>query len=93
MVGEASISLATACFGTGINGNSGHDENDVLYIAFQGTKAVPGANGATWNAKSYSTFENSIKSLGDSLVAGIGGGSSGGGGGTCSWPGHCAGMY
>jgi hypothetical protein len=33
-VGEASIALATACYGISVNGNSGHDENDVLYIAF-----------------------------------------------------------
>lgn len=106
MVGEASIALATACFGKGINGDSGHDQDDVLYIAFTGSSAVPGARGAQWNAQDYNDFENSISALGDSLVARIGtssgggggssgggGGSSGGGGGsgTCSWEGHCAG--
>ncbi|KAK3934971.1 family 75 glycoside hydrolase [Diplogelasinospora grovesii] len=95
MVGEASISLATACYGTSVNGNSGHDQNDVLYIAFTGSGAVPGADGANWAASNYASFESSIQSLGDSLVAKIGGTSSGGGGsgggGTCSWAGHCAG--
>ncbi|PNP44113.1 hypothetical protein TGAMA5MH_04398 [Trichoderma gamsii] len=100
VVGEASIALATACFGNGINGDNGHDQDDVLYIAFTGFGAVPGARGAQWNAQDYTDFENSISALGDSLVARIGnssgggggGGSSGGGGGsTCSWEGHCAG--
>ncbi|KAG5657302.1 hypothetical protein KAF25_005866 [Fusarium avenaceum] len=68
LVGEAAISLATACFGTGINGNAGHDENDVLYIAFTGKDAVPGANGANWAAKSYNDFAQSIKGLGDKLI-------------------------
>jgi hypothetical protein len=68
MVGEASISLATACYGTSINGDSGHDGNDVLYLAFPGTDAVPGASGADWKATSYADFESSIQSLGDKLV-------------------------
>ncbi|KAJ6443208.1 LOW QUALITY PROTEIN: chitosanase [Purpureocillium lavendulum] len=74
MVGEASISLATACFGRGINGNAGHDENDVLYIAFPGKDAVPGARGAKWNAQNYDDFERSITGLGDQLIQRIGGG-------------------
>jgi hypothetical protein len=96
MVGEASISLATACYGTGITGNNGHDEDDVLYIAFPGADAVPGANGANWAASSYSAFESSITALGDRLIGRIGttsGGGGGGGGGTCSWEGHCAGEF
>jgi hypothetical protein len=76
MVGEASISLATACYGKSINGNSGHDDNDVLYIAFTGSDAVPGKSGAKWTASNYDEFEASIKSLGDKLVSRIG--SSGG---------------
>ncbi|KAK3384713.1 family 75 glycoside hydrolase [Lasiosphaeria ovina] len=104
LVGEASISLATACFGKGINGNSGHDKEDVLYIAFTGARAVPGANGADWAAKNYAEFQKNIEELGNSLVAKIGGTNSGdgnssggkGGGGNnggknCEWPGHCAG--
>ena len=86
-----------------MNGNNGHDQNDVLYIAFTGSKAVPGANGAAWNAQSFDQFHNSITGLGNSLVAKIGGGSGGSGppttptttaGGsspTCDWNGHCAG--
>jgi hypothetical protein len=71
MVGEASISLATACFGDGVNGDSGHDENDVLYIAFPGSDAVPGANGANWSASNYDAFESSIQGLGDRLISRI----------------------
>ncbi|KAF4975923.1 hypothetical protein FZEAL_7340 [Fusarium zealandicum] len=78
MVGEASISLATACFGKSMNGNNGHGENDVLYIAFPGSDAVPGAKGADWAAQSFSKFEASIGSLGDKLIKRIGGGGNGG---------------
>jgi hypothetical protein len=100
MVGEASISLATACFGKSMNGDFGHSEKDVMYIAFPGADAVPGAKGAKWNAKNFSEFEASIESLGNKLIQRIGGG-----GGSnpptqpptqppsndCSWPGHCQG--
>ncbi|RSL92765.1 hypothetical protein BHE90_005132 [Fusarium euwallaceae] len=94
MVGEASISLATACFGKSMNGNFGHSEDDVLYIAFPGSDAVPGAKGAKWTAKNFDEFQSSISTLGDKLIKRIG--SSNGGGGTtppptCSWPGHCQG--
>ncbi|KAK1479562.1 fungal chitosanase [Colletotrichum cuscutae] len=68
MVGEASLSLATACFGTGMNGNAGHDQSDVLYIAFPGKDAVPGAHGATWAANTYDEFEDSISALGNRLL-------------------------
>lgn len=79
MVGEASISLATACFGNSINGNSGHDVDDVLYIAFPGKDAVPGST-ARWAASSPQEFEDSIAALGDKLVSRIGGGSGSGSG-------------
>lgn len=73
MVGEASLALATACFGRrGINGNSGHEATDVLYLAFVGRDAVPGARGAKWAADSFAEFEESITALGDRLVARIG---------------------
>ena len=73
MVGEASISLATACYGKSqINGNSGHDANDVLYLAFVGKDAVPGT-GADWGAANYTAFIRSIASLGDQLVERVGG--------------------
>lgn len=94
VVGEASISLATACYGRGVNGNSGHDETDVLYIAFSGTDAVPGADGAAWNAQNYNDFEASITAIGDRLIERIGGSVPPGGGDDgddCSWPGHCEG--
>lgn len=72
MVGEAAISLATACFGNRMNGNNGHDDDDVMYIAFVGDDAVPGADGADWNASSAAQFQESIASLGDELVERIG---------------------
>ncbi|GAP84752.1 putative glycoside hydrolase family 75 protein [Rosellinia necatrix] len=69
VVGEASISLATACFGKDITGNNGHEETDVLYIAFPGAAAVPGADGARWDAANFDEFQASITCLGNSLVS------------------------
>ncbi|OTA00985.1 GH75 protein [Trichoderma parareesei] len=95
LVGEVSDSLGRACYGNAVNGNAAHDANDVLYIAFTGQDAVPGANGANWAASSFSAFESSLGALGDKLVARIG--SSGGSNPppppptSCSWEGHCAG--
>lgn len=72
MVGEASISLATACFGKeNINGNAGHDENDVLFLAFVGKDAVPG-DSADWNTTSATKFADSIRGMGDKLVERVG---------------------
>lgn len=68
LVGEASIALATECFGTGITGDNGHDENDVLYIAFPGNAANTVNKKAAWGAKDFATFEASIAALGDQLV-------------------------
>ncbi|KAL8725037.1 MAG: hypothetical protein Q9166_007612 [cf. Caloplaca sp. 2 TL-2023] len=68
LVGEASLSLATACFGTSMNGNNGHDEPDVLYIAFPGDDAVPGSS-ANWGASNFQQFEDSITTLGNRLIA------------------------
>ncbi|OHE92055.1 fungal chitosanase [Colletotrichum orchidophilum] len=72
MVGEASISLATACYGNSVNGNSGHDDNDVLYIAFTGNDAVPGASGANWTASNYEDFQSSITNIGNRLIERVG---------------------
>ncbi|KAF4848407.1 Endo-chitosanase [Colletotrichum siamense] len=76
MVGEASIALATSCFGNGVNGNQGHDENDVLYIAFTGQDAAPGANGANWSASTSAEFSSSIDQLGNRLVERVGSGAN-----------------
>jgi len=46
--GEASISLATACFGNGMTGDNGYSSHDVLYLAFTGNAAKPGKDGANW---------------------------------------------
>lgn len=100
-VGEASISLATACYGKGINAGDGdgssHNAADVLYIAFTGTDAVPGAKGAKWTAGNFNDFHASLVGLGNKLIqriggTGNGGGSGGGSGDTCSWTGHCEGI-
>ncbi|PNP45152.1 hypothetical protein TGAMA5MH_03203 [Trichoderma gamsii] len=102
LVGEVSDALGRACYGSAVNGNAAHDANDVLYIAFTGASAVPGAKGAKWSASSFTDFEASLGALGDSLVARIGssGGSTpppasstkpSGSQPTCSWSGHCAG--
>ncbi|KAK8055172.1 glycoside hydrolase family 75 protein [Apiospora rasikravindrae] len=99
MVGEASISLATACYGKSINGNNGHDQTDVLYIAFPGSEAVPGADGAAWGASNYDAFEKSIRAKGDQLIQRLAGGAGGGSPTTtagqpkptCTWIGHCPG--
>lgn len=69
LVGEASLALATACFGEKMTADNGHDASDVLYLAFSGAHAVP--HRAKWAAKSYEEFERSISSLGDALVAGV----------------------
>ncbi|EKD17627.1 uncharacterized protein L3040_006748 [Drepanopeziza brunnea f. sp. 'multigermtubi'] len=100
VIGEASISMATLCYGaSAVNGNSGHDETDVLYIAFTGAAAVPGANGAKWNAASATEFEASLGTLGDTLVKRITATgittskttSAAPPTATCSWSGHCLG--
>ncbi len=67
VVGEASLSLATACFGTSMTGDNGYDGTDVLYIAFTGDDAVPG-KGADWGADNFDDFEASISDIGDMLI-------------------------
>lgn len=57
-----------------MNGNAGHGEPDVLYIAFTDKDAVPGAEGARWDAATAEDFQTSIKGLGDKLIQRIGGG-------------------
>lgn len=56
-----------------MNGNNGYDGDDVLYIAFPGADAVPGPDGAKWDAAGFDEFEESIRALGDKLTARIGG--------------------
>lgn len=45
----------------------------MLYIAFEGDDAVPG-EAANWKAGTREEFEASLASIGDKLVAKIGGG-------------------
>jgi hypothetical protein len=70
LVGEASISIGKLCFGNSITNNNGHDQADVLYLAFTGTDAVPGKNGANWKAKTSADFQNfpQFNTIGDRLV-------------------------
>ncbi|KAL7952688.1 chitosanase [Trichoderma compactum] len=70
--GEASLALGKLCFpNEGLSGDNGHDPKDVLFIGFTGSGAVPGKSGANWAAKNTNDFENSIKALGDKLVASL----------------------
>lgn len=50
VVGEASISLATARYCKSVDGDAGIDGNEVLYISFPGADALPGAKEARWLA-------------------------------------------
>jgi hypothetical protein len=52
----------------GITGNNGHDQNDVLYIAFPGSVADTVDKKADWGAKNFKDFEKSIAPLGDKLT-------------------------
>ncbi|SCO76754.1 uncharacterized protein FRV6_00966 [Fusarium oxysporum] len=70
--GESSLALARLCFpNEGLNGNKSHGKKGVLFIGFTGKGAVPGANGANWKAKNRRQFQDSLKGLGDKLVAGL----------------------
>ncbi|KAJ5806709.1 Fungal chitosanase [Penicillium riverlandense] len=74
--GEAAISTAELCFpNAGITGDNGHTPRDVLYIGFKGKEAFPGAK-ADWKAKNTKAFEESIRPIGDRLVAKLGTGTS-----------------
>ena len=69
LIGEASLALATQCFGKSMNDNNGHPQDDVLYIAFPGSVADTVKQHAHYAATSYSDFEASIQDLGNQLVA------------------------
>jgi chitosanase len=69
LTGETSLSMADLCFPEeNLSGDKGHTGHDVLYIGFKGQHAVPGSS-ANWKARNTREFEESIKDLGDSLVA------------------------
>ncbi|KAF2710268.1 glycoside hydrolase family 75 protein [Pleomassaria siparia CBS 279.74] len=69
LTGESSLSVGKLCFpDEEITGDSGHGDHDVLYIAFPGDEAVPGA-AAAWSAGSPEEFEASLAGVGDALVA------------------------
>ncbi|KAK3648346.1 hypothetical protein LTR56_007463 [Elasticomyces elasticus] len=69
MVGEASISLATACYPNAtIDADNGHAADDVLYIAFPGSRNETVNERAAWGAASVEAFERSISEMGDRLI-------------------------
>lgn len=74
--------------------NSSHDEPDVLYIAFTGRDAVPGADGADWAAGNFDDFHESLEAQGSELIKRIHPTKEGklNFEFDCSWPGHCLGM-
>ncbi|CEJ82058.1 Putative Glycoside hydrolase family 75 protein [[Torrubiella] hemipterigena] len=74
LIGEVSVSLGHACYGDAVNGNQAHDANDILYIAFTGQDAVPGADGAKWDSATFDEFEASLQAQGDRLIAKLGSG-------------------
>ncbi|KAI1381117.1 glycoside hydrolase family 75 protein [Hypoxylon crocopeplum] len=71
-VGEASISIATLCFGTDMDGEVGYDNENILYIGFTGNNTVPGTS-VNWGAADQNEFQSSISGLGDRLIQKIGG--------------------
>ncbi|KAK4330693.1 Endo-chitosanase [Rhodotorula toruloides] len=66
-MGEVSVYLAQVCFGTGMNGDAGYDNPDVLYVAFPGEKSetVPSREGKDLNE---------IMTIGQGLVQKVFGG-------------------
>ncbi|KAF2502450.1 glycoside hydrolase family 75 protein [Lophium mytilinum] len=69
--GEAALSMGQLCFGDdAVNGNEGHDEANVLYVAFPGSDAVPGKS-AAWKAETEEEFEESLAAIGDKLIANL----------------------
>ncbi|KAG0641302.1 putative chitosanase [Tuber brumale] len=79
LVGEASISLATACFGQGITGNNGHPDTDVLYLVFTGNRAATNST-VDWKAETFQDFESSLEPFGKPLLDEVCAGYSGDGG-------------
>lgn len=67
LTGETSLSLAKQCFpNEDLNGDSGHGDHDVLYMAFPGEEAV--AKNVKWGASTAKEFEASLATIGDKLV-------------------------
>lgn len=67
VTGETSLSLAKQCFpDEELNGDAGHSDHDVLYLAFPGEEAV--AKDVNWGAETAEEFEASLAGIGDELV-------------------------
>jgi hypothetical protein len=52
-----------------MDGDSGHEGDDVLYIAFPGSVEDTVHKHTNWAAGSLDDFESSIEGVGDKLVA------------------------
>jgi hypothetical protein len=52
-----------------MSGDSGHEDDDVLYIAFPGSTGDTVHKHANWAAGSFDDFEGSIEGVGDQLIA------------------------
>jgi hypothetical protein len=52
-----------------MNGDSGHEDDDVLYIAFPGSVEDTVHKHANWAARSFDDFESSIGAVGNKLIA------------------------
>ncbi|GAA5865629.1 hypothetical protein JCM8547_007668 [Rhodosporidiobolus lusitaniae] len=76
-MGESSVTLARTCFGSSINGNSGHDEPDVLYIAFPGSASDTAPSGS-------GSDEDALFQMGQKLVSSVFGGDGDSGSGSSS---------
>lgn len=55
-------------FGDEINRSVSHEPNDVMYIAFTGAEAAPGADGVGWAVGTKEEFVESIRGLCDELI-------------------------
>jgi hypothetical protein len=54
-----------------MNGDSGHEHDDVLYIAFPGSVDDTVHEHANWAAGSLDGFESTIEEVGDRLIASL----------------------
>jgi chitosanase len=67
VTGETSLSLAKQCFpDDGLSGDSGHEDHDILYLAFPGEEAI--AKDVNWSASTAKEFEASLATIGNKLV-------------------------
>ncbi|KAI9679097.1 MAG: hypothetical protein M1829_001767 [Trizodia sp. TS-e1964] len=67
-VGEGSLALVRLCFpGDGISGSNGHEVNDVLVMAFQGSESMVGQR-INWDATTAEEFQASLHPIGNKML-------------------------